>query len=64
MEKLREWTKEEKKDHGDTYKAMNILFCILGLKEFNRVSTCKIANEIWNCNDPTFWEKNKGKGIS
>ena len=48
MKKMREWTREEKGIVEINAKTMNILFCALGLKEFNRVSTCKTIKEIWD----------------
>ncbi|XP_021771739.1 uncharacterized protein LOC110735868 [Chenopodium quinoa] len=30
------------------YRAMNLLYCALDANEFNRVSTCKSAKEIWD----------------
>ena len=29
-------------------KAMNVLYCALDSTEFNQISTCTIAQEIWN----------------
>jgi len=41
------WTTEQKTVAQNNSKAMNILFCSLDRNEFNRVSVCKTANEIW-----------------
>ena len=42
-----QWTAEQKTVAQNNYKAMNILFCSLDRNEFNRVSVCKSAYEIW-----------------
>ena len=42
-----QWTAEEKIIAQNNSKAMNILFCSLDRNEFNRVSVCKSAYEIW-----------------
>ena len=42
-----QWTAEEKIIAQNNSKAMNILFCSLNRNEFNRVSICKSAYEIW-----------------
>ena len=30
------------------YRAMNVLYCSLHTNEFNRISSCKSAKEIWD----------------
>ena len=42
-----QWTTEQKTVAQHNSKAMNILFCSLDRNEFNRVSVCKSAFEIW-----------------
>ena len=42
-----QWTAEQKTVAQNNSKAMNILFCSLDRNEFNRVSVCKSAYEIW-----------------
>src|SRR4051812_3135861 len=42
-----QWTNEEKKSMQTNAKAMNALFCALERNEFNRVSNCQTAHEIW-----------------
>ena len=42
-----QWTTEGKIIAQNNSKAMNILFCSLDRNEFNRVSFCKSAYEIW-----------------
>ncbi|GAB2223282.1 hypothetical protein Droror1_Dr00017422, partial [Drosera rotundifolia] len=44
-----EWTAEDYKKAEKNAKAKNMLKCALTEKEFNQVSTCKSAKEIWNC---------------
>ncbi|XP_052190598.1 uncharacterized protein LOC127800178 isoform X2 [Diospyros lotus] len=43
MEKIEAWTEE-----GEKKKTMDTLFYALCLEEFNQVSTCKTAKEIWD----------------
>src|SRR5437588_20725 len=43
-----QWTNEEKKSMQTNSKAMNAFFCDLERNEFNRVSNCKTAHEIWH----------------
>ena len=46
--KLRsEWTDAETKKVQINFKAINTLPCALNIMEFNRISTCESANEIW-----------------
>ena len=42
------WTANDKKLMQTNAKAMNALFCALERNEFNRVSNCKTAHEIWH----------------
>ncbi|KAH9704490.1 hypothetical protein KPL70_011490 [Citrus sinensis] len=44
----REWNKLEKRKASLNSKTMNALFCALNKKEFHRVSSREIANEIWH----------------
>ena len=43
-----EWTEAKIKKVQVNYKAINTLHCALNPTEFNRISTCKIAKEIWD----------------
>ena len=43
-----EWTESEIKKVQVNYKAINTLHCALNPTEFNRISTCKTAKEIWD----------------
>src|SRR3954462_12476523 len=43
-----QWSTEEKKSMQTNAKAMNALFCALERNEFNRVSNCQTAHEIWH----------------
>src|SRR5256886_10717993 len=43
-----QWTNEEKKSMQTNAKAMNALFCALERNEFNRVSNCTTAHQIWH----------------
>ena len=43
-----EWTELEIKKVQVYYKAINTLHCALNPTEFNRISTCKTAKEIWD----------------
>ena len=46
--KLRsEWTDAEMKKFQINFKAINTLHCSLNIMEFNRISTCESAKEIW-----------------
>ena len=42
-----EWTDIDMKKVQLNFKAMNTLHCALNIKEFNRISTCESAKEIW-----------------
>ena len=42
-----EWTDIDMKKVQLNFKAMNTLHCALNITEFNRISTCESANEIW-----------------
>ena len=47
--KLRsEWTELEVKKVQVNFKAINTLHCALNPMEFNRISMCKTAKEIWD----------------
>ncbi|MQL71509.1 hypothetical protein Taro_003823 [Colocasia esculenta] len=41
------WTEDDRKKISLNYKAKSILCCALRKKEFNRVSACKSAMEMW-----------------
>ena len=43
-----EWTNGEVKKIQINFKAINTLHCALNPTKFNRISTCKIAKEIWD----------------
>ena len=43
-----EWSESEMKKVQVNFKAINTLHCALNPTEFNRISTCKIAKEIWD----------------
>ena len=43
-----EWTEAEVKKVQMNFKAINTLHCSLNATEFNRISTCKTAKEIWD----------------
>ena len=45
---INEWTEMEIKKVQVNYKAINILHCALNPMEFNCISTCKTAKEIWD----------------
>ena len=46
--KLRsEWTDVDMKKVQLNFKAMNTLHCALNITEFNRISSCESAKEIW-----------------
>ena len=44
---MNEWSVLEKKNFSLNAKAMNALFCALDKNEFNRISTCETAFDIW-----------------
>ncbi|MQL79575.1 hypothetical protein Taro_012013 [Colocasia esculenta] len=41
------WTEDDKKKISLNCKAKSIVCCALSKKEFNRISTCKSAMEMW-----------------
>ena len=41
------WSNTQKLDATATAKAMNMLHCALDKNEFNRISMCETAHEIW-----------------
>ena len=43
-----EWTDVDMKKVQLNFKAMNTLHCALNPIEFNRISTCKSAKDIWD----------------
>ncbi|XVF34128.1 hypothetical protein REPUB_Repub18cG0031300 [Reevesia pubescens] len=43
-----EWTADDKAKVQVNFKAINTLHCALNLEEFNRISTCNNAKEIWD----------------
>ena len=43
------YDEDDRKKIGKGYKAMKLLVRGIGPDEFNRVSTCESAKEIWNC---------------
>ncbi|XVF12310.1 hypothetical protein REPUB_Repub08aG0105100 [Reevesia pubescens] len=43
-----EWTVNDKVKVQVNFKAINTLHCTLNLAEFNRISTCNNAKEIWD----------------
>ena len=43
-----EWTEAELKKVRMNFKAINTLHCFINATEFNRISTCKTAKEIWD----------------
>ncbi|XP_077249185.1 uncharacterized protein LOC143888633 [Tasmannia lanceolata] len=48
-----EWTDAQKKRAALNSKGVNTLFCALSPEEFNRVSTCKTARDIWTTLETT-----------
>ena len=55
------WSAEQKKSVNLDAKAMNALYCALNIEEFNRVSTAKSANQIWQILQVTHEGTNKAK---
>ena len=45
---MNDWNDLEKKTFSLNAKAMDALFCALDKNEFNRVSICKMAYDIWH----------------
>ena len=43
-----EWSESKVKKVQVNFKAINTLHCALNPTEFNRISMCKIAKEIWD----------------
>ena len=44
----KDWDEVDKKMAQLNAKAMNVLYCALDANEFNRISTCSSAKEIWD----------------
>ncbi|KAL4271666.1 hypothetical protein GQ457_13G015230 [Hibiscus cannabinus] len=42
------WNQEESKNLSTNSKAMHLIFCALGPNEYERVSSCSNAKEIWD----------------
>ena len=42
------WTNEEKKAATLDARAMNALYCAIDENEYNRISTCEIAYQVWH----------------
>ena len=55
------WSEEQKKSAKLDAKVMNTLFCALNKEEFNRVSTARSANQIWQILQVTHEGTNKVK---
>ncbi|XP_049399696.1 uncharacterized protein LOC125863713 [Solanum stenotomum] len=45
----KEYNEMDRKKIEKNYKAKKILVCGIGSDEYNRISACKSAKEIWNC---------------
>ena len=54
-------SEEQKKSVNLDTKAMNALFCALNKEKFNRVSTAKSTNQIWQILQVTYEGTNKVK---
>ena len=44
-----EYTEEDRKKVEKNYKAKKLLVCGIGAEEYNRISACESAKEIWDC---------------
>src|SRR3954462_9012107 len=55
------WTVNDKKLMQTNAKVMNALFCALERTEFNRVSNCQTAHEIWNILEVTHEDTSRVK---
>ncbi|MQM05547.1 hypothetical protein Taro_038360 [Colocasia esculenta] len=44
----KEWTDNDRKSLSHNSKAKNLICCVLTRSEFNRISTCKSAKEMWD----------------
>ena len=42
------WTNEAKREATLNARAMNALYCALDENEYNRISTCKMAYQVWH----------------
>ena len=58
---MNEWKDLEKKTFSLNAKAMNALFYALSKNEFNRISLCETAHEIWHTLEVTHEGTNKVK---
>ena len=45
----KEFTEIDRKKYEKNYKAKKIVFCGISADEYNRVSACESAKEIWDC---------------
>ncbi|WMV08215.1 hypothetical protein MTR67_001600 [Solanum verrucosum] len=45
----REYNEADRKKIEKNYKAKKLLVCGIGLDEYNRISACETAKEIWDC---------------
>ncbi|WMV08056.1 hypothetical protein MTR67_001441 [Solanum verrucosum] len=45
----REYNEADKKKIEKNYNANKLLVCGIGPDEYNRISTCEMAKEIWDC---------------
>ena len=43
-----EYTQADLENISKNYRSMNLLYCALDQNEFNRISSCKTAKEIWD----------------
>ena len=50
---MNDWNELEKKTFSLNAKTTNVLFCALDKNEFSRVSTCKMAFDIWHSLETT-----------
>ena len=56
-----EWDEYDERMAQLNAKAMNLLYCALSASEFNRISTCTFAKEIWDRLEITHEETNQVK---
>ena len=56
-----EWNEQDKRSAQLNAKAMNVLYCALDANEFNRISVCTSAKEIWDTLEVAHEETNQVK---
>lgn len=51
-----DWDDTQKKAHTASYKALNVIFCVISQNEFRRIYSLTMAKESWNLLEVTHEE--------